>query len=313
MRAVVCLAAAVLASAQEQPPTFHTGVDLVNVAFSVRDRAGRLVNGLGREDFELYEDGVRQEIRVFSRDQDTPLTVGLVIDRSGSQEGFEEDNIRIAAGFFRRMLREQDQAFVVAFGNRIRQVCGMTNSVERLERALRNMDELYDEAPRIGPRVSRTGGSAVFDAIYWTVAEKLLDTDGRKALIMLGDGRENASRRRFNDTIEMLQSSGVLFYGLDNGGTRRGMKDRNRMPELAEQSGGREFKTGAAPLDEAFAEIERELRTMYAIGYVSSNTRHDGRFRRIEVRPRDRRLVVRARPGYYARVEPEQKTVSGLK
>ncbi len=308
----MCLAA-VLAGAQEAPPTFRTGVDLVNVAFTARDRGGRLVNGLDRGDFELFEDGARQEIRVFSREQNAPLTAGLVIDRSGSQEGFEEDNIRIAIDFFRRVLREQDQAFIVAFGNRIRQLCGMTNSAGRLERALRNMDELYDEAPRIGPRISRSGGSAVLDSVYWTVAEKLRGVPGRKALIMLGDGRENASRARLSDTIEMLQSSDVLFYGLDNGGTRRGRKDRNRMPELAGQSGGREFKIGEIPLPEAFAEIERELRTMYTIGYVSSNTSRDGRFRKIEIRPRDRKLVVRARPGYYARVEAEPNTISGLK
>jgi Ca-activated chloride channel family protein len=284
-------------------PTFSVEVNLVPVGFTVRDRAGALVGKLEQSDFEVFEDGVKQEVKRFIREEETPLTVGLILDRSGSQDAFQEENSYAAITFFRRVLRPADRAFVVAFGNKIKLIAAATSSKADLERSLKEMGDEYDRAPWVGPRVAREGGSAVIDSTYWPVQEFLAGTPGRKALIMIGDGRENSSKKKLVDVVDLLQARDVIFYGIDNGGedTKAARRHRNLMPAMADESGGREFKLERTPLREAFEEIERELRTLYTIVYTTSNPARDGRFRKVEVRPKDARLQVRARPGYYAR------------
>jgi len=282
-------------------PKFTAEVPLVNVSFSVRDGDGRLVRGLSRDDFELYEDGRREQIRFFGNEYDTALSLGVVIDRSRSQEGFEAENVRVALAFFRRILRKRDRAFLVSFGNYIRTICPPTNDLNQLEFSLRNMYDLFDRAPPIGPPAERRGGSAVIDAIYWTAREKLAHVKGRKALIMIGDGKDNASRRKVYEAVEQLQAGDILFYGLNNAGNKLGLSLRNRLPLIAKQSGGRDFQTGEISLQRAFGEIEPELRALYSIGYISADPARDGRFRRIEVRAKNPAYTVHARPGYYAR------------
>ena len=287
-------------TADQVTPTFQAQVDLVNVAFLVRDQSGALIKGLTKDDIELYENGVRQQIRNFAREE-TQLTVGLIIDRSGSQEGFEDDNQYAAIQFLKRVLREQDAAFLVGFGNRIRLLSGLTNDARKLERAIKFIEDIYDDSPRLGPAVSREGGSAVIDAVYWSAKETLMDVGGRKALIMIGDGKENSSKMRALNAVELLQAEDIIFYGLDNGGNENGRRrDRNRMPLLAEETGGRVFPVGQGSLKEALSEIELELRTLYTLGYISSNPDRDGKFRRIEIRPKNPQHLVRARSGYYA-------------
>jgi VWFA-related protein len=284
-----------------ESPTFSMDVQLVNVAFTVRDGSGTLITGLERKDVEVYENGEKQEIRAFAREEQTPLTLGLVLDRSPSQDEFEEDNIFAAVTFFRRVLRPQDKAFVTAFGNRIKLISPMTASLDGLERSLKSMQENYDSSPRVGPSVSREGGSAVIDAIYWPVIEHMKNVDGRKALIMIGDGKENASKRRMIDAIDALQAEDVIFYGLDNGGSEPNKKLRNRMPTIAEESGGRVFALEGISPKRAFEEIEMELRTMYSLAYSSSKPARDGSYRKVEVRVLREGAVVRAKPGYYAK------------
>jgi Ca-activated chloride channel family protein len=227
----------------------------------------------------------------------------LVLDRSPSQDQFEQENIYAAVTFFRRVLRAEDRAFVAAFGNKIKLVAALTGSKEKLEQALKQMSDGYDRAPWIGPKVGREGGSAVLDAIYWPAREMLAGVADRKALIMIGDGRENASKLTMVDVIDTLQANDVLFYGIDNGGddSQSNRRLRNLMPTVAEESGGRVFDLEKTKLRQAFEEIERELRTLYTVAYTTTNPARDGRFRKVEVRPKDGRYVVRARPGYYAR------------
>jgi Ca-activated chloride channel homolog len=292
------------AFAQDPPsPTFSVDVNLVTIAFLVRDRDGRLVPKLEKADFDVFENGQKQEIRVLTREQETPLTLGLILDRSPSQDKFEPDNIYAAITFFRSVLRPEDRAFISAFGNRIKLICDLTGSLDELERSLKRMNDQYDRAPRLGPAVNRSGGSAVFDAIFWPVSEKLRRVEGRKAVIMIGDGKENSSLNQLIDVIDVLQKDDVIFYGLDNGGddSPSNRRLRDHMPTIAQESGGRVCDTSKVALRKAFEEIEAELRTMYTLAYASSNPGRDGRYRRIEIRPQDPRFEVRARPGYYAR------------
>jgi Ca-activated chloride channel family protein len=287
--------------AQDKQPVFSVDVRLVNVAFSVRGPSGNLVSGLTKDDFELYEDGARQEIRNFSRDLDTPLTLGLMIDRSGSQEGLEGQNLETAAAFLRRILRAQDRALVVGFGNRIKLLHDFTSTARELELAILEAAWNYGKSPGIGPNEMREGGTAVNDAVYWTTKEKLETLPGRKALIMIGDGEENSSKLRVAEVIRKLQQADVLLYGLSNGGSPQAHKHHpNVLPYLCEDSGGREFRVGSGPLKDAFDQIEAELRGLYSLGYVSSHPDQPGRFRKIEIRTKFQGLTVKNRPGYYA-------------
>lgn len=302
--------AAGFARAQDKPPTpadspsFSVDVRLVQVGFSVRDPANRLVPGMEKADFEVYESGQKQQIRLFSREEAMPLSLALIIDRSGSQDSFEHENIHAAITFFRSILRpRQDTAMVSAFGVKIKLIQAPTPDLDALETSLKQMIKNYGRAPWVGPEVNRSGGSAVIDAAYWTCRDKLADVQGRKAVIMIGDGRDNASQVAMTELIDFLQANDILFYGLDNGGedSKENRRLRNLMPVVAAETGGRVFQTGQVPLREAFAQIEQELRTLYTLGYASTNTERDGRYRKIEIRPLNRELSVRARPGYYAR------------
>ena len=288
--------------AQDKQPVFSVDVRLVNVAFSVRGPSGNLVSGLAKDDFELYEDGARQEIRNFSRDLDTPLTLALLIDRSGSQEGLEGQNLETAAAFLRGILRTQDRALVVGFGNRIKLLHDFTSTARELELAILEAAWNYGKSPGIGPNEMREGGTAVNDAIYWTAKEKLESLPGRKALVMIGDGEENSSKLRVAEVTRELQQADVLLYGLNNGGSPQAHKrNPNVLPYLCEDSGGREFRVGSGPLKDAFDQIEAELRGLYSVGYVSSHTGQPGQFRKIEIKTKFQGLTVKNRPGYYVR------------
>ena len=287
----------------QDPPTFSVDVQLVSMGFLVRDQAGKLVPTLEKDAFEVFENKQKQEIRNFSREEKMPLTLGLIVDRSGSQDQFEQENVYAAVTFFRSILRAQDQAFVVSFGNRIRLTHDLSSELNSLERGLKLMKKEYERAPRLGPAVNRSGGSAVLDAAYWSAREKLKGVSGRKALIMIGDGKENASEMSLVDLIDLLQNEDILFYGLDNGGatTEENRRLRNRMPAIADESGGRVFDTNKVPMRKAFEEIEQELRTLYTLGYATTNPARDGRYRKVEIRAKEPGLTVRAKPGYYAR------------
>lgn len=290
------------APVQDKEPVFSVDVRLVNVAFSVRGTSGKLVSGLTRNDFEIYEDGVRQELRNFSRDQDTPLRLGLIIDRSGSQQGLEGQNFDIAVAFLRGILRPQDQALIVGFGARLKLLHDFTNKTHDLELSILEAAKIYDHAERIGPSVVRVGGTAVNDVVYWTTKEKFENLGGRKALIMIGDGEENASKFRVAEATDELQRADVLFYGLNNGGSSHFRKRHpNVLPYLCDDSGGREFRVGSGPLKDAFDQIEAELRGLYSIGYVSSNPGQPGQFRKVEIRTKFQGLTVKNRPGYFVR------------
>lgn len=283
--------------------SFSVDVSLVQVGFSVRDRKGQLVQGLAKGDFHLFESGRKQEIKVLSSEEELPLSIALVIDRSGSQKQYEQENVYAAVTFFRSILREDDRAMIVAFSGQVKLVQDMTASLDGLELSLKNLAKNYDQATVIGPKGERDGESAVLDAAFWTVKEKLAKAAGRKVIVMIGDGRDFGSRVQLLELIDLMQANDVMFYGLDNAALEKvdSTGVHGRLPLIAAESGGRCFDTTQVPLRQAFDEIEQELRTMYTVGYASNNPTRDGRYRKIEIRPVDRSLHIRARPGYHAR------------
>jgi VWFA-related protein len=313
------LAAAAVGAPQEQPPTIKVEVDVVNVLCSVRDRKGALIANLTKDDFEVFEDGKKQEIRYFARETDLPLTIGLLVDTSVSQEGLIAAERRAAAQFFSQVLGKKDVAFLISFGAEAELLQDFTNSQTLLRAAL---DQLRLSASPGGlgpgpvPTASRPRGTILFDAVYLAATEKLRGEVGRKAIVLITDGVDQGSRMKLSQAMEAAQKADAIIYSIyyfDPGfyrgryggvvlGAGGGEGDLRRM---SEETGGRLMKVERRrTLEEIFDEIQREMRSQYAIGYTPANPARDGSFRRLEIRLRNRDLKVQARKGYYA-LKPE--------
>lgn len=297
------------AAQPDQIPTIKVEVDVVNVLCTVRNRKGGLVKDLSKDDFQLYEDGKRQEIRYFSRETDLPLTLGLLIDVSRSQERLLEGQKRAAAQFFAEVLRKQDMAFLISFGSDARLEQDFTNSQRLLRAALEGLSVRSDPGglhPGPVPTISRPRGTVLFDAVYLAATEKLRGEVGRKALVLITDGVDMGSHVKLADALEAAQKADTVMYSIhffDPGAysglwVRPGDQDLKKM---SEETGGRLFRVGRKnALQEIFREIQEEMRSQYAIGYTPLNPARDGGFRRIEIRTRPKDLKVQARKGYYA-------------
>jgi len=293
-------------------PDLQVDVSLINVSFIVRDRHGALQPSLQQGDFTVLDDGVPQQARFFSRDFSMPLSLGILMDLSGSQDGLVAKNISLARDFLRNILQPTDSVFVAAFDSRIKLIQDFTSSVPEIENAILQVRERRKHAPILGQGAGNA--SPVREAIYLRTREKLKPVRGRKALILISDGNDNASRVSVADTIEMLQSADTL-YAVNPGTSALDkiahvvspqlllcdrLTQRNQLQRMAAESGSDHFKVGAIDLRTTYRRIEDELRTMSVLSYVSTNSNYDGKWRKVEIRPNQPGLVVRARPGYRA-------------
>ena len=289
---------------------FHADVNLVNVAFSVRDSQGKLVTGLTADDFEVAEDGTPQKISFFARSQDVPLTLGLVVDMSGSQSSFLRAHERDLRTFLRSALAPQDRAFLVVFANMIRLVADYATSHNDLAGALSGFERVKDGTvyPELGPKEIRMQGTAFYDAIYYSTEQMLAHAEGmRKALIVFSDGEDNSSAHHMLDAIEAAQTENVLLFCVRYTDVRMNrLTSRNKygisvMARIAKETGGADFDAREAGLQEDFRQIGEQLRSAYELAYHTTNTGADDTFRKITIRPKDASLTVRAKTGYYAR------------
>jgi Ca-activated chloride channel family protein len=283
-------------------------VSLVNVPFTVRDERGALVTNLTKDDFEVFEDSEQQSVSFFARSVDLPLKLGLVVDFSGSQEKFIRQHHRDLETFLKTVLAPRDQAFLVGFGNRLRLVSELTPSVQRLTEALREFEHGERGFRELGPREDRVLGTAFYDAIYYSVTELLEVVEGgRRVLLLFSDGEDNSSAHHMMDAVEAAQGSGVVLFAIRYTERQRGrLNARNKygirvMDRLAAETGGAHFDAEQTDLRIHFKQIGEELRSSYELGYHSKNAVRDGSFRKIQVRPRQAGLKVRAKTGYFAR------------
>jgi Ca-activated chloride channel family protein len=287
-------------------------VHLVNVTFSVRDSRGTPVGELTRDDFEILEDNVLQKVSFFGRQNDLPISLGLLIDASGSQEHFGKQHHHDLQEFLKNTLQPRDRAFLMCFGNHLRLTSDYSSSPAHILGALQLFEKGDHSTPELGPKEYREQGTAFYDSIYYSINEKLASADqGRRALVMFSDGEDNSSAHNLLDAIETAQSADVLFFALRYTDVRKGqLTARNKygisvMERLASMTGGAHFDAREKGLPAAFKDITEQLRSSYEIGYYSSNALRDGGFRKITIRVQQHvqqeGLTVRAKTGYYAR------------
>jgi len=291
-------------------PAYRADVHLINIGFSVRDAQGKLVTDLTRDDFEVLEDGVPQKIAFFARSEDVPLTLGLVVDVSGSQGSFLKPHEKDLRTFLRAALAPKDRAFLLCFGNHLRLVADYSTPGRDLAQALAGFDHVKDATayPELGPKEIRTAGTAFYDAIYYSSVQMLANTEcGSRALIVFSDVEDNSSGHHMRDAIEAAQTNNVLLFCVRYTEVKNErLNARNKygmsvMARIAKETGGADFDAREKGLAENFKEIGEQLRSAYELAYHSSNTASDDTFHKISIRAKDASLTVRAKTGYYAR------------
>ncbi len=310
IRLTRCFVAALLAAfapyAIPQETVFTAEVHLVNISFNVRSAEGKLVPGLTADDFDVYEDGVLQKVSSFANDGQLPLTLGLIVDASDSQSKFLKRHTKDIETFLKKTVQPQDQVFAVCFGNHLRLVSDLTSSTPQVIEGLARFDKGDKEFVEIAPDEIRESGTALYDAVYETSVGKLRGADNRRrALILFTDGEENASAHDLLDAIAAAQDADVVIYAVRYSDIHHGhLTAHNKfgaqsLNHLTSQTGGIQFDGLHTNLPDAFERIGEELRSLYVLSYHSSNKSRDGRFRKVEIRPKDSSLVVHAKAGYF--------------
>jgi VWFA-related protein len=291
---------------QEEVPTFRTGVDVVSVFFTVKKGNG-LVPNLKKDDFTIAEDGKAQTIKYFSSETNLPLTLGMLLDTSGSMHAVLPAEKEVGAAFIREVLREKDLAFLINFDVNVELMKDMTSSSREIARAMQDAKINTGGGggsgiPGIGQGpvpIARQRGTALYDAVYLASREKLANEVGRKAMIILTDGYDTGSRVNLRDAIEAAQRADAMCYVLLVSDPQFPRNDGD-MKKLAEETGGRVIDVGhrADKMKEAFDRISEELRSQYSLGYSPTNPKKDNTFRRVEIKTPAGK--VQARRGYYA-------------
>ena len=320
-----CLGALAL-RAQDAP--IKAGVKVVNLIATVRDKNGQIIKTLSKDDFLIEEDARPQTIRYFTRETDLELTLGLLIDTSGSQRRVIGEERSASYRFLDLVLREdKDFVFVIRFDHEVELVVDLTSSRKSLEKGIYNLSAAAvggSGRPGSGPR--RGGGTALYDSVLLASEDIMAKQQGRKALIVLSDGEDRGSKVTLNRAIDAAQKADTLVYGIlfadeeprvpvSYGGGRRGGR---RMPppntrqagpdgdgkkvleRLAKETGGSFFVVSKKlPLSVIFERMQEELRNQYSLGYTPDVVAKAGEFRKIHLATRDKGLVVQSRDGYY--------------
>jgi VWFA-related protein len=292
----------------EEPATIKVDVDVVSLLCSVRNKQGGLVGNLTKDDFQVFEEGKQQEIRYFARETDLPLTIGLLIDVSISQQNLIETERRAASAFFHQVLRKKDLAFLISFGAEAELLQDLTGSPALLEKGLR---ELRLSGPAGGlhpgpvPTMSQPRGTILYDAIYLAATDRLQGESGRKAIVLITDGMDFGSRIKLEKALETAQKSDAIIYSIyyvdpSAYGYGFGAPGDGALDKLSKETGGRLFRVSRKyPLERIFTELQEEMRSQYAIGYTPPEARNPGDFRKLEIKTRDKDMKVQARKGYY--------------
>ncbi len=280
----------------------------VNVYAIVEGRHGNLIPGLEKNDFELSEDGSAQTIAYFSQDGNEPLSLGVAVDTSISQERLLSTEQQAAKGFVGSVLQRGDQGFVMSFDVDVKLLRDFTNATPELEHAIDSAAINATGKSILPDTGSATGGTHLYDAVYLAANELMKARVGRKVLVLVTDGEDQGSQVGLQKTIEAAENADVIVYSIVVsdpefytllGASYHGSAS---VRKLARETGGRTIRVKSLDqIGEAFQQIAGELRAQYRLGYTPLNLRHDGSFRRIQVKVRGHNYVVRTRTGYYDR------------
>ena len=300
-------------NSQEPTETLKVNVNVVQLFFNVKDKHGALIPNLKKEDFTIAEDGAPQTIKYFTAESNLPLTLGMMIDSSGSQRNVIDMEKEVGGAFLRQILTDKDEAFVISFDITVDLLQDFTRDPHRLQAALNkakvNVDVTSGGIPGMGggpvPQGGNSPGTLLYDAVYLSAHDMLAKEVGRKAMILLTDGQDEGSRLKIQDAIEAAQKADAIVYVLlcaDRGFYGGfGYSGEGEMKRLTEQTGGRVINVGNKfdKLRDAFDQIAAELRSQYNIGYTPTNLKLDGTYRKIEIKNKEN-YKIQSRAGYYA-------------
>lgn len=285
-------------------------VDVVSLYCTVHNKQNGLVSSLEKGDFDLAEDNKPQTIKYFSKETDIPLTMGLLIDVSGSQANMIEPERQAGSQFFSSVLRKKDVAFLISFGADSDLLQDITGTPRLLQQGLGRLKPNFGySGPTSGPvpTMSRQAGTVLYDAVYLAAHDVLASESGRKAIILITDGEDEGSKLSMKDAIEAAQKADAIIYSIlyvDRpfyGGFSIGYSGESVLKQMSEETGGRLFTVGGRnTLDAIFGQIQEEMRTQYLIGYTPTNSNKDGSFRKIDLKTHDKNFKVQVRKGYYA-------------
>jgi VWFA-related protein len=294
----------------------------VSLFFDARDKHGVLVHNLTKNDCGVAEDKVPQTVKNFTRVDDQPLTLGILLDTSGSQQNVLQLEQTTGSQFLHHVLRPKDEAFLINFDVDTTLLSDFTNNANQLSRDMQKAQINVGAGGYGGPGIGQgpvnvpggPKGTVLYDAVYLAARQKMASENGRKAMILLTDGEDEGSDHKIGQAIEAAQKANVMVYvlliadrplyrsqGMMYGGDYA-------MRQLTEATGGRTIDVGnnGKKMEDAFAQIEDELRTQYIASYTPANTKLDGSYRKIEIscKVNGDNLKIQSRKGYYA-VAPE--------
>jgi len=283
--------------------TIKVQTAVVNVFATVRDHHNSIVPDLTKEDFKVTEDGVPQQIVYFDKQVDLPISLAILMDTSGSMQEILSAEQDAASRFVHEVLQKKDEALVMSFDEDVNLLADFTEDPAVLSRAIRRAT-INAAGPVItaGTIPTSGGGTNLYDAIYLACHDELANEAGRKALVILTDAEDTGSKMSENDAIESAQraDSSIHILLITDPRATEGYGP-GVASHMAQDTGGRVVNVRSEKsLEKAFDIISEELRSQYVLGYTSSNTKHDGTFRKIKVEVNRPDVKVLARKGYYA-------------
>lgn len=288
--------------------TLKVNVNLVNVYFSVRDKGGYITN-LHKNDCSIEEDKVPQKIKNFTQEKNLPLTIGILLDTSGSQTNVLPLEQDAGARFLKEVLTPKDEAFLISFDINVDLLADYTNNAGEIRRAINKASINTGAGTGSVTGHGAARGTLLFDAVYLAAHDKLRSEAGRKILVLLTDGGDQGSQETLKTAIEAAQKANAIIYVIliadrgfySGGGFNIGAMGDMDMRRLATDTGGRVIDVGnnGRKLEDAFNQIQDELRTQYLASYTPTNLKADGTFRKLNIAcAKDQK--VQARKGYYA-------------
>src|ERR1044071_1908044 len=307
---------------QDSDEVIKVETNLTNIFFAAADKNKRFISDLKAEDIRVLEDGEPQEIFTFQQNIDLPLSLAILIDTSASEERTLPDEKEAARAFLENVLRaNKDEAAVVSFTGETTLEQGFTGSIDRLRRAIDRVEFVPPSGyigggvvvngtpPISGTNQSIAGSTAGWDAV-WGTSEELIGTsaeDTGRSIILLTDGDDTSSRMKMHEAIERALKADALIYAIGIGDRYTFNVNEGSLRKIAEATGGRAyFPKHERDLNDAFAQIQRDLREQYLVAYSPSNKNRDGSYRRIEIQLvnptlRQQNLKLNYRNGYFAK------------